>query len=1061
MTSNCIKFVWLIVLTMLMGSASAANINFDGSSIPACPLSGSTYNCAAGIAMGATDFVVISSGYTVVTSAFSPSYNQGLTINSGGALQSSGSIDLSNINPGNVSTGGSTLKAAGSFTLGSSTTINGSVVAGSISTNSGDTITGNVTVSGLADLGSGIKINGSVTANAVKTNSPGTIGGAITSATTVAMGSSLTVGGNVSGTTITSTSPVYITGNVNATTSFTLASGSTVTGNITSPTVTLSPSNSTVTGNISASNSLDVGSGVTITGSVTGGSLTLRASNAVINGSATMTGDVDMGSGTSINGDLSAHNVTMHSSSAAINGNASVNAIYIDWGDSVSKTITCTGPSASGCSCVTTADPNYHPTCGAAPAGMPHHFKINHSGSALTCQPQTVTVTACANAACTAPNFTSNIDVTLQPGGQTFTVSGGVNSAATVQSKTAGTYTLSATASGVTNATTCVNSGSGAACDMVFTDTGLTVTATNHVSLTPGVLVTVQALTASSGQPSCVPLIANKTVNVDMACSYQNPTSGTLTVGIGSKNAACGPNAFGATVPVPLTFDASGKATAALSYADVGMVGISASYATSSLGAVGNGTFYAAPARFRVTATNAANTITLDSNAQNAMPNTVFAKASEAFTLAVTAVNYNGTATPNFGKETTASKVKVTPTVNKGNDSPIAAPVPSGTGSSGALTYAFPAFTSGASSASANFDDVGYTKLVVSLDDGTATPLPYYLGQTLASFQTSGTLYVARFVPDHFDTVLVANTGSTPANLATMACPSPTSSIYPCSGNTTFTHSKQNFFVNVLAYNGAATPALTANYAGSLAKAITLQAMTAKGGSTVDSKGAFSWSQEGPPVPSPAPARYTFTSGTGTLDMTGVSTANLPAYVFTSTYLATSPGPLPVTIYLRANDVDGVSSLRTSAGNSVEAPLTVVNGRLLVTNAYGSPTSSLPVPVSAQYFLSSGYVSNPLAQATSAGKISSYITFSNCQKALAGYCGTLKLYDTNSLLTITNGTGKFTLAAPTPTISGIGSADVILKNSTTDLIPFLPSTTGRVTFGVYRSGPVIYTREIY
>jgi MSHA biogenesis protein MshQ len=73
----------------------------------------------------------------------------------------------------------------------------------------------------------------------------------------------------------------------------------------------------------------------------------MRSSNVVINGSVTMTGDIDIGSGGTINGDVVARNVTTHSSNAFINGNAAVNAIYIDWNNGVTKTITCTGPGAS------------------------------------------------------------------------------------------------------------------------------------------------------------------------------------------------------------------------------------------------------------------------------------------------------------------------------------------------------------------------------------------------------------------------------------------------------------------------------------------------------------------------------------------------------------------------------------------------------------------------------------------------------------------------------------------------------------------------------------------
>ncbi|MYM70222.1 hypothetical protein GTP45_25945 [Pseudoduganella sp. FT55W] len=1082
--------VWLIVLTMLMGTASAANVNFNGSSIPACTLSGTTYNCANGFSIGATDFVVIASGYTVVMTSFSPSYNQGLTIAGTGALQTSGNLNLSSINPANVSTGGSTLTAGGSFTLGSGTTINGSVVAASISTNSGDTITGSVSVTGLADLGSAIKINGNLSAGSVQTNSPGTIGGSITANTTIAMGSGLTVGGNVSGTTITSTSPVTVNGNVTASTSFTLASGSSVTGNITSPVVTLSPSNSTVTGNITATTSLDIGSGVTVTGTVTGGSLTMRASNSVINGSVTMTGDVDMRSGTTINGDLSARNVTTHASNAVINGNAAVNSIYIDWNNNVTKTITCTGSGASGCSCVTKADPNYQPTCGAPPASVPHHFQISHSGTALTCQPQTVTVTACSNASCTAPHFTSNVDVTTTPGGKVFTISGGVNNAATVQSKDPGTFALGASAPGVGNATVCVNtttgaSNSGAACNMTFATSGLKVTATNHVSLVSGAVVTVEALTAAAGNQSCVPLVTGQTVNVDLACSFSNPVNAAnVPVTIGTKNLSCGAGVAGAAVSVPFTFNNAGLGTQTLSYAEVGQVGLTGGITTGSFQAVGSGSFVAAPAALRVTASRAATpptaappaipAITIGPATAASAQTTVFAKAGETFTLAVTAVNSNNAATTNFGKESTPSKVKLTATINESASVPGGL---TGTNTGGALSYTpFPAFASGSSSTTASFDDVGYLKIVPSLDVN-----PYYLGQQIASFQTTGLQYVSRFIPDHFDTVLVANadlpTGVTTG--LTMSCATLSNSTNPCLNTeaTSFIHSRQFYFLTVGAYNNNA---LVKNYNGTLAKVITLSAMSARGGDTLvnPAADAVSWSGE---INGATPGRFTFPAaaigtdviGVGRLTNPGPSSANLPSFKFASAY--PDADVLPATIYLRAVDTDGVSSKRAPAASSVEAPLAVVSGRMLISNNYGSQKARLPVKVYAQYFMPSGYVFNPQVNDSGNGSIGSFFNYTNCQQALdistttpkghvcpATNTNTFKLVNPGDGMALKNGIATFIMEPPAMAMSGVGSVDVTLKKSNgNSIIIYLPSTSGRETFGVYRSGPVIYMRERY
>jgi MSHA biogenesis protein MshQ len=53
-----------------------------------------------------------------------------------------------------------------------------------------------------------------------------------------------------------------------------------------------------------------------------------------------------------------------------------------------------------------------------------------------------------------------------------------------------------------------------------------------------------------------------------------------------------------------------------------------------------------------------------------------------------------------------------------------------------------------------------------------------------------------------------------------------------------------------------------------------------------------------------------------------------------------------------------------------------------------------------------------------------------------------------------NGTGRVVLSKPTPAPTAKGRA--VLKSGSS----YLPGT-GRVTFGVYKAGPVIYVRETY
>jgi hypothetical protein len=120
-------------------------------------------------------------------------------------------------------------------------------------------------------------------------------------------------------------------------------------------------------------------------------------------------------------------------------------------------------------------------------------------------------------------------------------------------------------------------------------------------------------------------------------------------------------------------------------------------------------------------------------------------------------------------------------------------------------------------------------------------------------------------------------------------------------------------------------------------------------------------------------------------------------------------------------------------------------GRLRIANTYGSELLPLPVEVQAQFWNGSAYTSNtddgctPLAGGNFANSLGPGAVISTS----IGGIGTL-----------TGGTGKITLAKPSPSPTAKGAVNV------TSVIPYLPGT-GRATFGVYRSGPVIYRRELH
>jgi MSHA biogenesis protein MshQ len=1089
--------VWLIVLTMLRslpalmllaGAAQAAtvNLNFNGGAVANCSYSSQVYTCTGLLGSNDTGVIAIGSGYTVVVSNdVALKFGQGLQMTGSAKLQTTGSNDLDlsasqslNVSGGTLAAGGNfklgassqsitanvtaasvttagastyingSVSATGAITLGSSSTITGAVSGASISTGSSSTL-GALTISGAVDLGSSNTINGAVNAASIKTSSSVVVNGAVSVSGLADLGSGIKITGNLSGATIDTDSPANVTGNVTATSSFTLSSGSTVTGNITSPTVKLNASGITVKGDIAASGTLDIGSGSTVNGNLSGGALTMRASGVTVNGNASFSGDVDMGSGDTINGNLSARNVTTHASGATINGNAAVNAIYLDWGASVSKTITCTGaaPGSPVCSCVTKADSNYQPTCGAPPLTGADHILITHGGGGLTCQPQAVTLTACANATCTAPHYNGTLSVTLNPGNGVFPINSGTNSAATVQRSIAGPIGLTASSAGVSGATQCQNTSTGvtnagSACQMNFSDQGLVITAPDHVSMKSANIL-IRALQASATLPGCVPLLKNVSqASINMGCAYVNPAAAANTkVNVGGTAVSCG----GSTI-VKMDFDSNGLSTQSLKYPESGTVNMTASYSSGNLNAAGSDSFTAAPEKFTITATRVAGP-------GNVTP-TAFARASEPYTLTLSAVNAEGTVTTNFGKEDSPESFNLT----------YALKAPAMVDAT--TTGAFNAIVNGTSSSKTGstglwkFDETGTVTFTARLANASKN----YMGNNTTGFATTGTVDLL-FIPDHFDTVL---TGTVP-----MAC-NKLGGANPCAAantNGSFVYSRQPFDIIVYPYIGAkdvnGNYLSPQNYVDTGAAVITLSAADGAGSSStipatgVDS-GVINWSGGA------SAARFAFTYDPATKKNIGKLTAvNWPSFNFTNT-----PSK-PTTIFVRAVDANGASSLRSGA---VEAPLTVVSGGLAVTNNYGSLSAPLPITAQALFWNGSAYVANsqfglvsPATSPVVSFPIGANISYRNCQNGLytansPTSCPAMSVTAPGTLA-FKDGKALFRLNPPSSGISVNGSVEVLLQSPVANappLIPYLPSVAaGRQTFGIYRSGPVIYTREVH
>jgi hypothetical protein len=141
-----------------------------------------------------------------------------------------------------------------------------------------------------------------------------------------------------------------------------------------------------------------------------------------------------------------------------------------------------------------------------------------------------------------------------------------------------------------------------------------------------------------------------------------------------------------------------------------------------------------------------------------------------------------------------------------------------------------------------------------------------------------------------------------------------------------------------------------------------------------------------------------------------------------------------------------ISSNRSAPAVSVEGGLKVVTGRVQLANAFGSELLRLPVRLTAQYWTGSVWENNG---DDSDSALPASATFTSCKGKLV--CGALV---PQNPVTLVDGAGTMWLQAPGA--GNTGSAFMQLANTP----PWLPSTIGRVTFGVYKSR-FIYIREVY
>lgn len=662
--------------------------------------------------------------------------------------------------------------------------------------------------------------------------------------------------------------------------------------------------------------------------------------------------------------------------------------------------------------------PGYTQASGTVTAvSVPHHIRLDHAGSGITCMGSSVTVNACnsvdSGGACTAntSGLSGNI-IARNAGGAVLVtvpfniVAGSSSTTVTVPVTSPQTVTFETSGLSVTptNTWTCWN-GSAASCSHVYNDSGFVFDVPDHVSETLQT-VSVSAVRKSDNSLACTPAFSGVSKNVTFVCGYSNPATGTLPVRVegsalnAGNNMAAACDAGGRTVS--LAFNASGVASTTFQYADVGNMSLAATYigAGSDAGLVmtGNDTFIAAPDNFAFSAITAG-----------------LIKAWNPFGATVTAQNASGAATPNFGNEAAAEGATLAPNLVSpvgGNNPGIANNIiPGGAFANGAATVN-----------NLSWGEVGLITMTASLTSGN------YLGSALTASGTSAN--IGRFIPDHFDTVTSGG----------MPCPSGLTCPTQFNG---FVYSGQAFTTQVTARNLAGATTLNYDSALGYSKAVALSAWDTAGGAT----------------PTPGGGTLNPNAVPSTAFNLGAATTATPAYTFPATPVS------PTDIYIRAEESpggDGVTSLRVPANTSTEGGMKIVSGRFKIPNAYGSELLPLLLTATVQYWNGTGWVTSTTDHATAFNTNLSTGGGNVVATIINGLASGVSVTGAGAA-TVTAGVKTFTLGNPGVT----GSADISLNApsyllSGSNMGGVNPSVAGRTTFGVYRgSNDFIYLRESY
>ncbi|TNI49266.1 DUF6701 domain-containing protein [Aeromonas veronii] len=384
------------------------------------------------------------------------------------------------------------------------------------------------------------------------------------------------------------------------------------------------------------------------------------------------------------------------------------------------------------------------------------HFQLDHSGQPLTCNPETVTVKACADAACTTL-ITDPVTATLSLtptsasngwiGGNTVTFSGGSTK---VQLRNNTTTAVTIGVSGSTPTTkpfssTLCKAGAGtpstAACTLNFADSGFFFDVPDTYSNQPQT-VTIKAIKKSDVTKLCVPGFASQTKSVKFWSSYITPTSNPYNSQMSVNSSAIGASQ-GAATPLSLAFNDQGQSTITVNYPDAGKVQLDASYdgtgSEAGLVMLGADQFVARPVGLCITPPQG-----VCAAGDSSCP--VFKKAGETFQVDIKAMAWESANDGDIcvGNQTTPNFAL--PNIALG--STLVAPNPGTNATLGTTAYSHVAAANSANNVSQTVSEVGVFRMTATPPaakppEGSTVSTGYF-GYTIPP---ASSLPVGRFVP--------------------------------------------------------------------------------------------------------------------------------------------------------------------------------------------------------------------------------------------------------------------------------------------------------------------------